>query len=128
MAKLYFVDNGLRNVNIGDTRSLEIRQDKGALVENTFYMEIMRNKEPLEEIYFWRAKDKNEVDFIISKSRELLPIEVKYQNFRSSSIPNSLKSFIAKYSPARAAVLTKDFMERTTYLKTEVYFIPAWMA
>ena len=128
MAKLYFVDNGLRNVNIGDTRSLEIRQDKGALVENTFYMEIMRNKEPLEEIYFWRAKDKNEVDFIILKNRELVPLEVKYQNFKSPSIPNSLKSFIAKYSPARAVVLTKDFMERTTYLKTEVYFMPAWMA
>ena len=128
MAKMYFVDNGLRNVNIGDTRFLEIRQDKGALVENTFYTEITRSKESLEEIYFWRAKDKNEVDFIISKNRELTPMEVKYQNFKFPSMPNSLKSFIARYSPTRAVVLTKDFMERTTYLKTEVYFIPVWMA
>ncbi|OIO01159.1 hypothetical protein COY52_09810 [Candidatus Desantisbacteria bacterium CG_4_10_14_0_8_um_filter_48_22] len=128
MAKLYFTDNGLRNVNIGDIRPLEVRQDKGALLENTFYMELIRNKEPLEEIYFWRAKDKNEVDFIISKSRELVPLEVKYQNFKLPSIPNSLKSFIAKYSPPKAVILTKDYIQKTAYLKTEVYFMPLWMA
>lgn len=127
MPKLFFTDTGLRNININDMRLLEIRPDKGALVENAFYQEIIKQKEILEEFHFWRTKDGTEVDFISVKDREIIPIEIKYQNFDSPNIPSSLKTFILKYTPKRAVVVTRDYLERISYEGADIFFLPIWM-
>lgn len=127
MAKLFFLDTGLRNINISDMRSLDLRPDKGALVENACFQELLKQKEQLEELHFWRTKEKAEVDMILLKNREPLPIEVKYRRFTAEDIPFSLRVFIGKYAPEKAVVVTKDYFSRTRFGKTQVLFIPAWM-
>jgi len=127
MPKVYFNDTGLRNINIGDVRSLEFRQDRGALAENCFFQEILKRKEPLEEFCYWRTKDRHEVDFIIMKDGSLLPAEIKYQRFKETEISSSMRAFIDKFSPVQAVVITKDLMHRTRFHKTEIFFIPLWM-
>lgn len=127
MTKLFFADTGLRNINISDTRPLDLRPDKGALVENACFQELLKQKEQLEELHFWRTKEKAEVDMVLLKNREPLPIEVKYQRFTAEDTPSSLRIFIGKYAPKKAVVVTRDYFSRTKLGKTQVFFIPAWM-
>ncbi|MBU4482266.1 DUF4143 domain-containing protein, partial [Patescibacteria group bacterium] len=75
---------------------------------------------------FWRTKEKAEVDFIINFNLQLIPVEVKYKNFKQPAIERSLKSFIDKYQPARALVVTKDFHGKKKFGQTEVRFLPFW--
>ena len=77
-------------------------------------------------IKFWRTKTKIEVDFIISVANEkIVPVEVKYQNFRHPQIPSGLQSFINAYHPANAFIITKDFLYQFKFKQTNIYFIPA---
>ncbi|MEW6556987.1 MAG: ATP-binding protein [Elusimicrobiota bacterium] len=127
MPKLFFCDTGLRNININDIRPLDIRQDKGAIAENCFFQEILKRKEPLQELYFWRTKEQHEIDFIIMENRQLLPVEIKYQKIKSPIIPTSLRAFINKFLPSKAVIVTRDYIDRIKLNKTDVFFIPLWM-
>lgn len=127
MSKLFFADTGLRNMNIEDMRPLELRQDKGYLIENAVFAELKKRKELTARIQFWRTKDGSEVDFIRVLNREPLPIEVKYQTFTRPSLEPSLKNFISKYEPRQAVVVTRDFLCQSQVGRTKVFHIPAWM-
>lgn len=128
MQKVYFNDTGLRNININDIRPLDIRQDKGALAENVFFQEMLKRKTLLEEIYYWRTKEHHEIDFVIMKDRTPLPVEVKYQRFKEPEISTSMRFFIDKFSPPKAVIITRDYIDRIKISKTELFFIPLWMA
>ena len=54
---------------------------------------------------YWRTKAKSEVDFVIEKEKEIIPIEVKLQA-DSGKIERSLRSFIQQYHPKTALVVT----------------------
>ena len=60
MPKIYFIDPGLRNSSINSFKSLEIREDRGALLENYVFSALTKKKK--ENLHFWRTKDKSEVD------------------------------------------------------------------
>jgi len=124
--KLFFSDTGLRNYSIKDMREIDLRQDKGALMENTVYSEIEKRLHLLDEIYFWRTQQKKEVDFILKREGELIPIEVKYQNITHPQFGSSFKSFIRSYNPKIALVLNKNFWGETLYNHTKVLFMPVY--
>ena len=68
--KIYFYDNGIRNMVIGSFDPLELRTDKGALWENFLISERIKQieyKQSLARIYFWRTKQQQEVDFVEEK-------------------------------------------------------------
>lgn len=104
--KVYFFDTGLRNFLINDFRNLEDRQDAGSLVEN-YVFRILRERVQLPEtINFWRSKSKAEVDFVVDRGREIMPIEVKYS--LGPKPGKSLYSFIEKYKPKEAYLITRN--------------------
>ena len=80
--KIYFIDTGVRNAIIN---SLEIdvsnRTDKGILFENMFIIEQMKNNS-IEtfpaEIFFWRTREKLEIDLIVSKDKDISAYECKW--------------------------------------------------
>lgn len=86
------------------------------LLEKTFYTS--------ERIHFWRTKDGAEVDFILDDGNELTPYEVKYKDMRTPEITRGLKSFIAKYKPARAFVVHLGEHYETRVGETSVSHIP----
>ena len=91
-------------------------------------MELKKNLNPLEELYFWRTQTKIEVDFVIKgENQELIPIEVKYRKSRKAQIPSGLRSFIVDYQPKKAFVITNDLLEKIKLNKTIVYFLPAFL-
>lgn len=124
MPKLYFNDTGLRNAIIDNFLELAKRTDSGILAENAVFSELKKTRE--EKIAFWRTDRKQEVDFIVKKGLEIIPLEVKYQCFKKPAVPPNLKSFIEKYRPKKALIITSDFAAKTKYLKTKIEFVPAF--
>lgn len=100
--KLYFLDVGLLNAmaNISEQILLNKNQIliefKGALTEQFVCQELKLNY----ELFFWTAENATaEVDFIIQKGQEIIPIEVKAEeNLKAKS----LKVFVEKFENKNA--------------------------
>ncbi len=75
MPKIYFLDLGLRNFFLRNFRFYQQREDKGQLLENILFRQLLE-KHHFEDIKFWRTIQKNEVDFVVN---EELALEVKVQ-------------------------------------------------
>jgi len=91
--KVYFFDNGLRNIILGDFRKLEDRVDKGQLLENSVFMQLVKGG---YEFNFWRDKKKNEIDFILQlPNQKKLALEVKstLKNSQSTSTLSFRKTY-----------------------------------
>ncbi len=119
--KSFFVDLGLRNHLLNDFRPLNARNEAGAIMENYALtaLEKIFFKLPLK---YWRTKSKAEVDFIVEKEGGVIPIEVKYSSKRI--IGKSLYSFIDKFKPEKAVILTKDYLAEEKLDGCLVQFIP----
>lgn len=122
--KVYFFDSGFRNFILSDFRKLEERTDTGSLAENYGFTALKRNSGLFQNLNFWRTKSKAEVDFVVSVKNKIVPIEVKYS--LNPVIGKSLYSFIEKFSPAQAIILTKGFIKEEKIKKCKVKFIPIY--
>lgn len=114
--KIYFYDTGLRNAVIGDFKELNMRTDKGALLENFIFKELTKNNHSLK---YWRTKSKAEVDFIVD---EKAPLEVKSRLSRPI-IEKSLLSFIEKYHPENAYVFNENIFDKVHAHRLTVHFL-----
>ncbi|MGC8654715.1 MAG: ATP-binding protein [Candidatus Kryptoniota bacterium] len=122
---IYFYDLGLRNFSNNTFTLLENQNELGFAFQNLVKNLICENLAWKNwNLNFWRTTDKAEVDFVIVKGNEVIPIEVKYNLVNNTVVRRSLRSFIEKYSPARAFVINKNYSERIVINKTEVMFIP----
>ena len=127
MGKIFFHDIGLRNFSIKDFRGMEFRLDKGALVENAAATELIKTASVFQDLHFWRTQAKTEVDFVLINKKNIVPIEVKYQPFKTPKIPSGLKAFIENYKPSRAFVLTKNFTNKVNFHHCEIRFLPVFI-
>ena len=119
---LYVLDNGVANAllrlsEISDTRA-------GRLVESICAREALAVcEEHLWSLHYWREKGV-EVDLIIDRKTDVLPVEIKYRN---KTGPTALSAFRQAFPKARIPVLvviTKDLLERSE----EILYIPFWLA
>jgi predicted AAA+ superfamily ATPase len=116
--KAYFIDVGLRNSIMNNFMPLESRTDKGAILENFIFNELRLNFG--EKINYWRTTSKVEVDFVIQKGDEIIPIEVKNQ----AKLKRGFFSFLKAYKPKRALVFTEKEFSVNKFNNTEVAFVP----
>ncbi len=88
--KIYFYDNGIRNILINNFSPLALRNDKGALWENYLVSEKMKwnhyhqyhcNK------YFWRTTQQQEIDYIEEKDALLHTFEFKFSDNKRARLP-----------------------------------------
>lgn len=61
--KIYCIDSGLRNIS-----SFLFSQDIGRVMENIIFLEL---KKTGNDIYYWKNKTGNEVDFVIKNGRKV---------------------------------------------------------
>lgn len=94
--KIYFIDTGLRNI-ISKKFDSEI---DGKLFENYVLSEFIKLGLLVK---YWRTKSKAEVDFVIEKDSEIIPVEVKIKP--DYTIERSLRSFIEAYKPKKAFII-----------------------
>lgn len=81
--KIYFYDNGIRNMIIGNFNPLDLRIDKGALWENFLISERVKQnlyKNTFVKMYFWRTKQQQEIDFVEEKNGKIMGYEFKWKS------------------------------------------------
>jgi len=121
----YFHDLGLRNYALGLFGREQGPAEGGFLFQNFVYLLLKsRVQSSGAALHYWRTKDKAEVDFVIENGRDVLPVEVKYSSLTREEIPRSLRSFVAKYRPAKALMVNLDTRRSSSIGDTEVRCIP----
>lgn len=126
MPKVYLLDSGIINFNLGSFGQIDYRPNLGAYIENFIFTEIVKYKPIQYKIYFWRTKLGTEIDFILEGNDELIPVEVKWQDTDRPIMPKNILSFFKKYRNInRAVIITKTFSCKVRKDKKTIYFIPA---
>ncbi|MCU0593252.1 MAG: ATP-binding protein [Desulfobacterales bacterium] len=123
----YFWDLGMRNYALGIFGSIASPAECGFLFQNFVYL-LLTSGEPskADHLHYWRTTDKAEVDFVMEKGREIIPVEVKFKPLKVIETPRSLISFCQKYQPAHAYVVNLGLKTDTLLSRTRVHFIPYW--
>jgi len=106
--KIYFYDNGVRNALINNFNLPESRNDMGSLWENyiiterikyTEYHQIYTNR------YFWRTKNKQEIDYIEERDGKLYAYEFKWSKHKKPKLP---PAFLKSYPGAETKIITPE--------------------
>ena len=122
---VYFNDIGMRNFSIGQFGKYMMLSEMGFLFQNLIYRLLHEKiKDEGSTLHFWRTKDRAEVDFVINKGREVIPVEVKCKEMKEKSIVRSLRSFISRYKPKEAFVVNISLKDEDMIEKTKIRFIP----
>ncbi len=93
--KIYFWDIGIRNAIIRDFSFINNRQDKGHIWENFIVAELIKNSKNSfnnESFYFWRTKDKAELDLVKIKNRQIKAFEIKFKK-KNVRLPDSFATY-----------------------------------
>jgi predicted AAA+ superfamily ATPase len=109
--KIYFYDNGIRNMVIGNFNPIELRIDKGALWENFLISERIKQieyKQSLAHTYFWRTKQQQEVDFVEDNGGRIFGFEFKWQKKKNQKLP---KTFTEAYNAETMIIDKENFRE-----------------
>ena len=96
-AKIFFMDNGLRNALLDNFNALELRNDQGLLIENHVFSQLHKNKAETDGIYFWRTTSRQEIDFIIKQGDILYPLEVKVSGGRAAHMKKFMNQYQCKH-------------------------------
>lgn len=118
--KIFFIDNGFRNTVIDAFQNIDKRVDSGNLNENFVASELFKKN---LELKYWRTKAGAEVDFIIEKEGELIPVQVK-SLLKDDNITRSYRNFIEEYLPKKGFVLSYSFQKVRTVGNAKIRFIP----
>ncbi len=123
--RFYFVDTGFRNYISGDTGDKPIT---GFELENNVVSEIYKslaNKETF--LHWWRTKGGAEVDLVLKKRKEIIPIEIKGIREKKPKLTRSFISFLDSYKPKRAYFITCNYSGETNYKSTKIYYLPFYI-
>ena len=107
--KIYFYDNGIRNAIIGNFKSIEFREDKGALWENYMISErikMMSYTGWYGRKYFWRTYQQQEIDWIEEIDGQFSIYEFKW-NAKKSKIKFPI-TFTSNYPINKMMVVTPE--------------------
>lgn len=127
--KLYFTDTGLACSLLGIRQPNELRNShfRGALFESHVVMEIVKHLNAVgspADVYFWRDNKGVEVDLILERGEQLLPIEIKSaQTFNEDHIVG-LKTW-NRYSGQTGGILIYDGESEMT-TSTDKFRIMNW--
>jgi len=118
-SKVYFQDLGFKNSLLNNFNELNLRIEKGSILEN-FVLNVFIRKG--FEIKFWNYKNRHEMDFLVEKNGEIIGFECK-SKLKNSKLSTSTKAFIDTIKPAKVYVIneTLDLIEK--YECVEVEFI-----
>ena len=113
--KIYFYDNGIRNMLIGNFNPLDIRNDKGALWENFLMSERLKQhkyKKTFAQMHFWRTRQQQEIDLVEEQAGKLTGFEFKWSPRNKVKLP---LTFTKNYDAETAVVTRDNFREFVVY-------------
>lgn len=124
----YFNDIGLRNYSAAQFDLLHSHHPAyGFIFQHYVFqqLELLCKKEGWI-LNFWRSRDHAEVDFVINRINDIVPIEVKFKSLKSPQLTASIHSFINKYQPAKVIVINLSLHQTLIVEGTELVFLPWW--
>jgi predicted AAA+ superfamily ATPase len=101
MPKVFFLDFGLRNFFADNFNPFDLRDDKGQLLENAFFRELMEIYDR-NEIKFWRTSDQKEIDFIVDGNAYEVKTNIK------SVKKKDCDAFLEKYPDMKLSIVSVD--------------------
>ena len=121
---VYFNDHGMRNFAIASFGNINHPNEYGFAFQNLICNLLLGALQwnPYT-LHFWRTTDKAEVDFVISRYHDPLPIEVKFRAMKKHEITRSLRSFIDHYKPSTAWIINLTMTDSIQVDNTTVNFI-----
>lgn len=126
--KLSILDNGIQN-SLLKQKDIDSNM-AGHIVESMvdFDFRLLCEKENYKQFYY-RNKDKEEIDIIIDRNIDIIPIEVKYTNQIENSDLKVINKFIESHkdkgiNQAKCGiVITKNILKK----EGKLYFVPYWL-
>ena len=116
--KIFFVDNGFRNIVAKNFQPIKNRQDKGALYENFIASELTKKGIGVK---YWRTKSKAEIDFVIEDRGNLVPVEIK-SSLKKTKVTKSFHSFVEKYNPKKGLIFSETLFSKKGKIKFRPIF------
>ncbi|MBI5358803.1 ATP-binding protein [Candidatus Amesbacteria bacterium] len=120
----YFGDLGLRNYSLGLFGVSVTPATTGHLFENFTYLELKENFSEPAQIHYWHTRSDAEVDFVVDRGSQIIPVEVKYRKIENSAISRSFRNFLEVYSPPRGFIIHLGEFSQTKVNKTTVEHVP----
>lgn len=121
--KVYFQDLGLRNFALGSFGDFKFRPDKGAVFENFVYLCLTERAKPSERLNYWRTKAGAEMDFVLMRGLQPVPIEVKASNLKEAKISKSFRNFIKAYRVKKGYCVNLSLKCSQTIENAEISFL-----
>lgn len=101
--------------------------EAGFLFQNLVYSLLNEKiRDDGSTLHFWRTKDRAEVDFVINRGYEVMPVEVKCKEMKGKAISRSLRGFISKYHPEEAWIVNISLKDEEMIEQTRIRFIPVF--
>lgn len=104
--KIYFYDIGIRNAILNNNDPLEMRLDKGAIFENFFIAEKIKEinySGKTKEAHFWKNRQDSEVDFIEIENGDISAYECKWKENAGAS-----EAWVTAYPDSKFKCINKD--------------------
>ncbi|MBT3802562.1 MAG: DUF4143 domain-containing protein [Bacteroidetes bacterium] len=121
--KIFFHDVGLLAAELNVSSELILLENriisefKGAFIENFVAQELKSYGN--NSLFYWTSKSEAEIDFIISDSAKIYPLEVKSGMNRNIK---SLRSYADKYSPDRIFRLSpRNLIQSDDFINIPLY-------
>lgn len=128
--KIYFLDTGLCSYLTGwdSSKTLESGAMSGAILETYVLSEILKSywhnaKEA--PLYYYRDKDKKEIDFLIEANGQLYPIEVKKTMSPTMNAGKNFNVLESLKKPIATSVVL-SLKPEVFFLTKDIVSIPIW--
>jgi len=123
--KIYFIDTGLRKaISRNWGRSI------GNILENAVYILLLRTKDKLTNIAYWKSAEKHEVDFVVErnvKAQTLIQVcyDVSEENTRKREERSLIKA-MKELSVKTSYIVTWDHEEERKINEKKIIYVPYW--
>jgi predicted AAA+ superfamily ATPase len=123
--KVYICDTGISKV-------VRFSEDFGRLMENIVFIEEMRkiNDNPLLEIFYWKDRQQNEVDFVLKEGPKIKQlIQVTYANGRDEIERREIRALLKACVELRCKdllVITWGYDDELEIENEKIKFTPLW--
>jgi len=123
--KVYICDTGISKV-------VRFSEDFGRLMENAVFIEEMRktNDNPLLEIFYWKDRQQNEVDFVLKEGLRIKQlIQVTYANGRDEIERREIRALLKASEELGCRdllVITWNYDDESEIENEKIKFIPLW--
>ncbi|MEM5820440.1 MAG: ATP-binding protein [Candidatus Aenigmatarchaeota archaeon] len=123
--KIYVCDLGLVSM-------LSMEKNIGRRMENAVFLELLRNTNfnPLQEIYYFKDYQQNEVDFVIKEGLNIKQlIQVTYASNKDEIEKREIKALIKASEQLKCKdllIITWDYEDEINFENKKIKCIPLW--